>query len=75
MDGNFPGISTLIGIFIAAVVNALVLWVFVKSAVSSGAETPKRMKHVWAQTELLIAMARRQGVDAAEIKSITDHLK
>jgi len=33
------------------------------------------MKHVWAQTELLIQIARKNGVDEGSLKSITDHLK
>lgn len=57
------------------VVNAIVFYLIIRSAVSSGAETSKRMKHAWAQTELLILLARRQGADDNALKAITDHLR
>jgi hypothetical protein len=57
------------------VVNAIVFYLIIRGAVNAGAETTKRLKHAWAQTELLIAIARRQGVDEPAIKAITDYLK
>lgn len=57
------------------VVNAMVFYLIIRGAVNAGSETTKRLKHAWAQTELLIAIARRQGVDEPAIKAITDHLK
>lgn len=70
-----PDIAYLATLAIVIFVNALIFWMIIRSAVASGTETPKRMKHVWAQTELLIAMARKQGVDESALKAITDHLK
>jgi len=69
-----PQIS-LVAVILIAAANALIFWAIIRSAVASGAETAKRMKHAWAQTELLIQIARRQGVDDATIKSITDGLQ
>jgi hypothetical protein len=66
---------SLLAVAVIAAVNAIVFYLIIRAAVSSGTETPKRMKHVWAQTELMIAMARKQGVDEGSLKSITDHLK
>jgi hypothetical protein len=66
---------TLLAMAVIAVLNLVVFYLIIKSAVSSGAETPKRMKHVWAQTELLLAIARKQGVEEVSLKAITDHLK
>jgi len=65
----------LLAVAIIAAVNAIIFYLIIRAAVSSGAETAKRMKHVWAQTELLIAIARKNGVDDGSLKSITDHLK
>jgi hypothetical protein len=66
---------TLVAMVAVAVINLILFYLIIRAAVSSGSETPKRMKHVWAQTELLIAIARKQGVDETTLKGITEHLR
>jgi hypothetical protein len=65
----------LVAAVLIVIVNAIVFYLIIRTAVSSGSETQKRMKHAWAQTELLILLARRQGADDSAIKAITDHLR
>ena len=67
--------ALIVAAALGVLVNAIIFYLIIRGAVSSGAETPKRMKHVWAQTELLILIARRQGADDNALKAITDHLR
>ncbi|MFT3698845.1 MAG: hypothetical protein QM831_37205 [Kofleriaceae bacterium] len=60
---------------IASVLNLVIFYLIIRTAVSTGAETQKRLKHAWAQTELMLAIARKQGVDENSLRSITDRLK
>ncbi|HEY4178311.1 MAG TPA: hypothetical protein VGM90_15795 [Kofleriaceae bacterium] len=57
------------------ILNVVIFYLIIKSAVASGADTYKRMKHAWAQTELLIAIARKQGVSDGELAAISNGLK
>ena len=69
-----PTITIVVGLGLV-IFNAFVFYMIIRDAVSAGTQTPKHMKHVWAQTELLILIARQQGADDNMLKSITDHLK
>lgn len=58
-----------------AILNLILFYMIIRSAVSGGAATDQRMKHAWAQTALLIEIARRQGVDPATLQAITNKVQ
>ncbi|MGE3460221.1 MAG: hypothetical protein AB7O24_34260 [Kofleriaceae bacterium] len=59
---------------VIAIVNLVAFYAIIRAAVASGTETRKRMKHMWAQTELLIAIARKFEVEEDTIAAITRDL-
>ncbi len=68
-------VSVIVWIIVIAVLNSLLMWGFIRSAVASAVKTEQRMKHTWAQTELLMAMARQLEVPEAELRVIADGLR
>jgi hypothetical protein len=58
-------------IAIAAIVNALVLYL----VISIATKADKRAKYEWAQLELTAKIARLQGVPPEEIEAIFDKIK
>lgn len=53
------------------IVYFIVMYILIARAVHAGAATSQVVRHMNAQTELLLRIARRQGVPEAELAEIT----
>jgi hypothetical protein len=59
---------------VLVVINYVILYFVIRVAVGSATSETMRMRHVEAQTELLMALAHRHGVDPGTLGAIAYRL-
>jgi hypothetical protein len=57
------------------IVYFIVMYIVIARAVQAGTSTPLVARHLHAQTELLLRIARQQGVPEPELAEIADSIE